>query len=501
MSRHPLRPPLGVLPWVLVTSMACTVGPDPQRPGTIVDEALGYVHAPPTAAVTAADRDAITPWWHGFADEATDRLVEEALVANTDLRAAAARVVEARSQLRAARGARWPEISASASVTETRNSFVLPDIGRVTTDATTYTASLDVAYQVDVFGQLKRSAQAAWADVLAEEAARQTVLHSVIAEVVRARTQISTRRRAAELARDTRDSWSRSLETIDRRFRSGLATALELRLARENLASANAAVVLAEQQEAQARLGLDVLLGRRPGTGPALEALLAPLPEVTPVPLGLPAALLDRRPDLRQAEMRFTAATARVGVAVANLFPRLSLSGTAGANADGLSDLVSSDAFVFNLISNLAAPLFDAGQRRANVVAAEARAEQAAAAYAGTILRALREVEDALIRDNAARDRLTHLEVQVTEARAAKDIAEARYLRGVLPLLQLLESERRLRQAENTLVNAQGDTWGTRVDLFLALGGDWAGHVSAATTDAPSSTTDHHSSATREEDA
>ena len=191
------------------------------------------------------------------------------------------------------------------------------------------------------------------------------------------------------------------------------------------------------------------------------------------MPLGLPADLLDRRPDLRQQEMLLAAATSRVGVAMANLFPNLTLSGSLGSNSDSLSDVLSSETFIFNAISNLVAPIFNAGQRRADVEAARARADQAAATYAGAILQALREVEDALVRDNAARERLSHLEKRVEEARAAKEIAEERYRRGVLPLLQVLETERRQRQAENALVTAQGETWSTRVDLFLALGGDW----------------------------
>ncbi|MEM8930605.1 MAG: TolC family protein, partial [Acidobacteriota bacterium] len=130
-------------------------------------------------------------------------------------------------------------------------------------------------------------------------------------------------------------------------------------------------------------------------------------------------------------------------------------------------------AFIFNAISNLVAPIFTAGQRRADVQAAEARAEQAAAAYAGAVLGALREVEDALVRDAASRERLDHLDTRLDEARAAHEIAQERYRRGVLPLLQVLETERRLRLAEEALITAQGDSWDTRVDLFLALGGDW----------------------------
>ncbi|MCG8462230.1 MAG: efflux transporter outer membrane subunit [Holophagales bacterium] len=488
MKRTRLPHPAAALLLTALLVGGCTLGPDPERPVTGIDDAEGFVHAPapgepaPDGAASRAepatestDQPDVEPWWRSFGDPATAELVETALGANTDLRAAAARVLEAQTRLRSARGARWPELSASVDTSRTRSSFTLPEVGRVAVYSTTLSPSLDIAYQVDLFGRLKRSEQAAWSDLLAEEAARETVTHTVIAEVVRARTQLSTLGRARDIARETRDSWSKTLETTERRYRAGLAAALDLRLARENLASADADLVLAEQQLEQSRLGLDVLLGRRPGTGAGPDQLLDPLPALDPVPLGLPADLLDRRPDLRQGEMQLAAATSRVGVAMANLFPNLSLTGSLGSSSDTVSDLLSSDTFVFNLVSNLVAPIFSAGQRRAEVEAARARAEQAAAAYAGSILRALREVEDALVRDNAARERLGHLERRVEEARAAQQIAEERYRRGVLPLLQVLETERRQRQAENALITAQGETWSTRVDLFLALGGDWTG--------------------------
>lgn len=479
------RPALALAAALLATG--CTLGPDPGRPITVVDQADSFANAPAEARPAESPLETVEPWWRSFADPATAELVEQALSANTDLRAAAARVLEARAQLRGSRGAFWPQVSAGAGANRTKNSFVLPNVGRVNTFATTYSTSLDVAYQVDLYGRLRRTNEAAWADLLGQEAARETIVHSVIAEVVRARVQLSTLTRAVDVARATRDSWAETLETTERRYNSGLNGALDVRLARENLASADANRVLAEQRLAQSRLGLDVLLGRRPGTGEVPEELLTPLPELGPVPLGLPAELLDRRPDLRQAEMRFAAATSRIGVAMASLFPTLSLSGSLGTNSDSLSDLLSSETLIYNLVANLAAPIFNGGQRRAEVEAARARAEQAAAEYAGSILRALREVEDALVRDRAAQQRLAHLDTRAQEARAARKIAESRYRRGVLPLLQLLETERRLRLAENELVAAQGEIWSHRIDLYLALGGDWIGDApSPADSNPPS---------------
>lgn len=450
----------------------CTMGPDYERPWTAADDEP-YVNAPEAPESPTLDPDALEPWWQSFADPVTSDLVEQALAANTDLRAAAARVLEAQAGLRQARSTRFPEIGAGVGQTESENSFVLPNVGRVTTNATTYSTSLNVAYQVDLFGGLSRGRQAAWSDLLAREAARDTVAHTVVAEVVRARVRLATLDHSLGIARAIRDSWQDTADKTERRYESGLVSTLELRLARENLHAAEARVLGLEGDLASAGLILDVLVGQRPGSGDFEASGLAPLPSLNPVPLGLPADLLERRPDIRSAEMGLRSATARVGVAMADLFPGLTLSGTGGTTSDTLDALLNSESFVFNVVANLVGNVFDGGRRRAGVDAAEARAEEAAANYAGTVLTALREVEDALVRDHQLRRQLESLEKRLEEARAADSLARQRYERGVLGLLSVLETERRLRNAEDALVNAQATLWNVRIDLHLALGGNW----------------------------
>jgi outer membrane protein TolC len=189
--------------------------------------------------------------------------------------------------------------------------------------------------------------------------------------------------------------------------------------------------------------------------------------------LGIPADLLEQRPDVRQAELQLSAATFGVGVALADLFPSLNLSASAGLVGDSLSDLTSSDGLIYNAVANLVAPIFNGGLRRAEVGAARARAEQASARYAGTVLTALREVEDALVAESSAWQRLEYTRRRLAEARAADRVARERYQRGVESLLKVLETERRLRSAEEALIATRGDLWNARVDLHLALGGDW----------------------------
>lgn len=458
--------------------LGCTLGPDPERPVTAADVSRTYVYAEDHAdARTETEPSPQWPpetyWWQRFGDETTAELVELALEANTDLQAAAARVLEAEALLDAAGGARLPQVDYGLNATRARNSFVLPEIGRITPESTTYGTDLGISWQTDLFGRLKRSQQSAWASLLAEEAARDAVLHTVVAAVVRSRVQIATLERALDIARGIRTSWESTAATVERRYRNGLVGVVDLYLARENLASARAAEAGLEGSIATARNALDVLTGRRPGTGVLLPRTLPELPSVDPVPLGLPAELLDRRPDLRQSEMRLAAATYGIGVALADLYPSLSLTVAGGTRSDTLADLVSSETFIYNAVANLVGPLFTGGQRRANVAAARARAEQAAAAYAGAVLQALREVEDALVLEANIRQQLAYNDQRVGDARSANRIASERYQRGVESLLTVLETERRLRLAEEAWISTQADLWNARINLFLALGGDW----------------------------
>jgi multidrug efflux system outer membrane protein len=470
---------LGGAGLVLVLGVGCTLGPEPERPVTAADVSESFVYA---AHSETAPLPEVTPWWQTFGDETTVELVELALQNNTDLMAAAARVLEAEANLRRAGGARLPQVGYGANASTQQVSFVLPNIGRQQIESTTYSYDFNVSWQADLFGRLKRTQQSTWASLLAEEEAREAVVHTVVAAVVRSRVLVATAERALDINREISKSWESTLKTVERRYRAGIADAVELHLARENFASAQASEAVIAGQLEQARLALDMLVGRRPGSGGDLPDTLPQLPSLEPVPLGLPAELLDRRPDLRQAEMQLAAATYGVGAAIASLYPDLSLTGTVGASADKLNDLTISDGLVYNAVANLIGPLFTGGQRRADVDAAEARAEQATALYAGAVLNALREVEEALVLGESSQTNWQFSDQRVAEARAADRLAKQRYQRGVATLLTVLETERRLRLAEQAIITATSDVWNSRVDLFLALGGDWGTDLETAET-------------------
>jgi len=247
----------------------------------------------------------------------------------------------------------------------------------------------------------------------------------------------------------------------------------------EPLAAARALEPQIEQSLLLAQHSLDVLLGRRPATSELLSETLPELPDLSMVPVGLPAALLDRRPDVRSSELNLAAATERIGVSIAALYPDLTLTASGGYRSDGLSRLTVSDTDVYSAVLALTAPIWKGGQLRAQVKASKAQAQQAAANYAGVVLLALREVEDALVKQKKLQIQYEQLKVRLTEALRAEKLAQQRYLKGVEKFLIVLETERRRRTAENQLVETASDMFNARIDLFLALGGDWAESRSA----------------------
>jgi NodT family efflux transporter outer membrane factor (OMF) lipoprotein len=457
-------------------SAGCTVGPDYARPVTAADEAETFVN------VQASSSDAnnvdlaseIEPWWLHFGDPVTSDLVRTALKKNNELKAAAANVLYAQSLLAKSRGTRLPDISYSGSRTKTKTSIgtSLSD-SRIVSHSTAYASDISISYIVDFFGKLKRTEQAAMADMLAAQASRQALAHSITAQVVRSRVQIATLQRLLNIARANTKSWEDALIIIERRYSSGLIGPLDVHLARENLAAARALEPQIEQSLLLAQHSLDVLLGRRPAASELLPETLPELPDLSIVPVGLPAALLDRRPDVRTSELNLAAATEWIGVSIAALYPDLTLTASGGYRSESLSRLTVSNADVYSAIIALAGPIWKGGQLRAQVKASKAQAQQAAANYAGVVLLALREVEDALVKQKKLQIQYEQLKARLTEALRAEKLAQQRYLKGVEKFLIVLETERRRRTAENQLVETASEMFNARIDLFLALGGDW----------------------------
>ncbi len=454
---------------LLVTG--CMVGPKYSRPETPADTNEGFY----AAGIHSHDPNAlpqVDTWWDSFGDDTTSRLVGEALENNYDLKAAAARVLQADAVLAESRGALWPDVSYNLS--RTRNKMSLNfGTGRFGALTTTYAQSISVAYVLDLFGALRHVERAAWADLLSAAANRQALTNSLIASVVTARVNIATLQRRLDIARANTETRKKTLEIVERRYSRGLVGPVDVRLARENLAAAQAAEPVVEQSLALAEHALDVLLGKRPGSSEKLPATLADLPDLGAVPIGLPASLLDRRPDVMAAEFALKAANQRVGVSIAQLYPSLTLNGSVGRSADIWDDLWIDETEVYSLVLSAAQPIFKGGQLRARVRAAEARYEELAANYAATVLVALRDVEDALASEQLLQNQLEYARVRLAEARAAEQLSQERYQRGVEKILTVLESQRRRIAAEEQLTLLKAQLWTTRVNLHLAVGGNW----------------------------
>jgi NodT family efflux transporter outer membrane factor (OMF) lipoprotein len=451
----------------------CMVGPDYSRPETAADTSESYFYAG-SHDQSVSDFNDVDRWWRRFGDPTTTMLVRETLKNNYSLKAAAARVLQSQATLAEARGRQLPDVSYNLSRDRSKRSFNFGGAGRFSAMSTTWSQDISVTYILDFFGKLKRTEQAAWADMLAAEASEQALVNSMIATVINARVNIATLQRRLAIARANTESRRDTLEIVERRYSQGLVGPVDIRLARENLASSQALEPVIELSLITARHALDVLLARRPGSSEELPQTLEELPDLEPVPVGLPAALLDRRPDVIAAEFSLRASNERIGASIAQLYPDLTLNGSYGFSGDIIEDIFQQDETeMYSLISRLAQPIFRGGQIRAQIDAAEARYAELAANYAETVLTAMREVEDALISEQLLQTQLKHTRVRLREAKDAVSLSKERYQRGVEGILAVLESERRSRIAEEELAILMGQLWTTRVNLFLALGGDW----------------------------
>jgi NodT family efflux transporter outer membrane factor (OMF) lipoprotein len=403
---------------VLSWFAGCNVGPDYERPVTAADWVGSYSWLPQQWS-DVNEPGLSNAWWQQFNDPITDELVQRALLHNTDLSAAAAAVEQSRAFLTQAHGARLPEADVGFNRTRQKVSFNFPN-GREGFIAQGYTMDLSINYMVDVFGKLRRAEQAAEYELFATENDRQSLAHAVVAQVVAARIDISTQQRLLEINEQTIFNWQRALEIIDRRYQRGLSPAVEVYIAKENLANAKAQKTRVEQSLLLTLHALDVLCGQAPETTSELEKTLPKLPELSPVPAGLPVDLLERRPDIRSAEMRLASGTERIGVRVAQMYPDLTLTASGGYASDHFRDLTLSENQIYAFIMNAMAPVFKGGRLKAGVEAAEAAVRQSAAVYAGTVLNAMREVEDALVKQQKLSDRIEQLSDRVTQAQHAE---------------------------------------------------------------------------------
>lgn len=460
---------------------ACASGPDYKAPD-IPSSAKGpfvMAHAP-TVSTDALPNDR---WWMMYDDPVLDRLIDEALRANTDVRLAVARLDGARAGLREAKADRLPSTDVGISASRQRLAAV-QTIPGYAQDNTTVDAGLSVAYEVDLFGRVRRGVQAARGDYGAAEADLDTVRVAVVADTTRAYVDAASAARRLAVAERVVSLLGRTLDVTQARRKAGLTTALDVArmTALRDQRRADIPPLVAARQAALLRLA--VLTGRTPGDLPADAGARTGAPTLdTPIPVGDGMRLLQRRPDVRAAERRLAAATARIGVAMADLYPKVSFGASVGSTAYGLGDDFGKGAFRWMLGPLLSWSFPDQAHVRARIDRSKAETREALARYDGTVLQALGETETALSNYARELDRRDALRVARDEAERAVNIVRARQREGQVDTLSLLDAERTFADAQAGLAEAEASVADRQVDLFRALGGGWSSSVDAVASD------------------
>lgn len=442
----------------------CSLAPQYVRPEAPVAPAY-----PAQAHERAGDASAIG-WREFFPDQRLQALIATALENNRDLRIAALRIEEARAQYNIQSADRWPTLNATAGGTRARTPAGLSPAGAATVGSS-YQVGLSLAsFELDFFGRVRSLNDAALAQYLATEEAARSARISLVAEVAKAYLTERALAEQVELARKTMESRDAAYKLAKQRFDVGASSALDLRQNEILVQSARASLATLTRQRAQAANALTLLVGKPPGELPA-EKTLAEQNIVTDIPAGLPSDLLARRPDIRAAEQRLKAANANIGAARAAFFPRISLTAGVGTASRELSGLFDSGSQTWSFAPQLVLPLFDAGRNSANLSLAEVRKNEAVADYEKSIQVAFREVADALAA-RATLDELIDAQRAVTEAQGERlKLADQRYQNGVASSLDVLDAQRELFSAQQTLIQARLLKLTNAIDLYRALGG------------------------------
>jgi outer membrane protein, multidrug efflux system len=442
----------------------CTVGPDFKRPEAELPKDYGVAQSP----LPPAER-----WWTLFNDPVLDRLVDEALQANHDLKAAAARVEQARAQVAITRADQLPSVGVNASHARTRTSelgsFPLPpDLVLINDNR----AVLQLSWEIDFWGKYRRASEAARADLLASEAGRDAVRASLVSEVVRGYFALLALDSRTDTVERTLEGRQKTLELQKMRFDAGVVSELEFRQAESDLRSTQALVPVLRQARIAQENALAVLFGRTPRDvyEGRVDRGSPSMPVAIEVPAGVPSELILRRPDLRQAEAQLHAANARIGVARAAYFPSVSLTGYYGGESQALHDLFSGPARTWSLAGGLLQPLFAAGQIKGGVDLADARTREAAELYQKAVANAFREVRDAIAAQSNLREAA---QAQVERERSLArtlELERLRYDNGTVSLFEVIETERQLLLARLDAIDAERDRRNAIVELYLALG-------------------------------
>jgi multidrug efflux system outer membrane protein len=456
-----------VLGLALLALSACAVGPRYRRPEVVVPaEFRGAEGATSTASL------ADLGWWQVFRDPALVALLNEAVANNQDLAAALARVAEARASVGAARADLYPHAEGTLSADRTRLSESVVNVGPVL--SSDFRAAIGASWELDLWGRVRRGAEAACADAVASEEGRRGAVVALVGDVAEAYFELLDLDLELEITKATRTAREGTTALFERRHAAGAASALERTQAAADLAVARAAVPLLEQRIGQQENRIAFLVGRAPGSiarGVAPGAAWIP-PEL---PAGLPCALIERRPDVLAAEAAVVAANARIGVAEASFFPRVDLASMIGLESGDLSDLVKDRSRIASVGASLTAPIFQGGALTAERRRAVARWREAVALYRRAVQNALRDVSDQLIAVRWTRAVREEVAAEVEARQAALTLVTSRYEDGLSTYFEVLDAQRRLFPAQIEAARAAREQRLALVRLYRALGGGWQG--------------------------
>jgi len=446
---------------------ACTVGPNYHRPAVQPPAAFRDLPENPQAQAQSASY-ADLKWWQVFQDPQLQELIRTALKQNYDLQLATERINAARAQLAITRASQFPQVQGNANFTGGQES-------NAQTRFNFLTLAADAAFQLDFFGKLRRATEASRAELLATEDARQTVILTLVSDVASDYFALLQLDLQLQITRNTVAAQEASVKLTNLRLDHGVATKLDVLQAQQVLDSANAQVPDLERQIAQQENAISILLGNYPQAVPrGLPLVEQKLPP--DVPPGLPSTLVERRPDIREAEQVLVAANAEIGVAKAQFFPQISLTGSGGGafgRSSAFSHLMGSQLGIWSYGAQVSQPIFTGGALRGNLKLAESQHQQALIGYRQAIQHAFGDVSDALIGYEKFHQVRVRQEETVADLQESVRLSNMRYKGGTTTYLEVLDGQRSLFAAELTLAQARGTEYQSLVQLYRSLGGGW----------------------------
>jgi len=452
---------------VLALMTGCTVGPNYKRPKTDIPE--GYRGAAPDLAKPDTASLGDEKWWEVFQDEQLQPMIRTALAQNYDVRIAAERILEARAQLGITRSRQFPSVSAGAAASEQRiaRQAGLPAF---TADSEHITGS--ASWELDFWGKFRRGTEAARANLVASEWARQEVISTLVSNLASAYFQLRELDMELEISQRTLTSRQDSLRLTRLLAEGGATSMLDVRQAEQLVFTAAEQVPDLERRIQQQENFISTLMGKNPGPVDRGRKL-TDQPHAPEVPAGLPSALLERRPDIRQAEQQLVAFNAQIGVAKAAYFPQITLTGSGGTESTALTHLFSGPSGFFTLTGALSQPIFAGGRIKSGVKLAEAQQREAALSYQQTIQQAFRDVSDSLIAYRKDQEFRRQQELLTASAQDAAHLSDLRYKGGATSYLEVLTNETNYFTAELNLAQAHLRELDALVQLYRALGGGW----------------------------